>query len=67
MFLKTNFKKNNKTEKLLFILTDYGSANIINSLIKKFKKKNLKYFFYQITLNIFLKYTKNFFLKKYVI
>ena len=67
MFLKTNFKKNNKTEKLLFILTDYGSANIINSLIKKFKKKILKYFFYQITLNIFLKYTKNFFLKKYVI
>ena len=64
MFLKTNFKKNNKTEKLLFILTDYGSANIINSLIKKFKKKNFKIFFLSNNTKYIFKIYKKFFLKK---
>jgi|688.fasta_scaffold68251_1 hypothetical protein len=61
MFLKMNLKI---SKKFLFILTDYGSANIINSLIKKFKIKKFKIFFLSNNTKYIFKKYKKFFIKK---
>jgi hypothetical protein len=61
MFLKMNLKI---SKKFLFILTDYGSANIINSFIKKFKIKKFKIFFLSNNTKYIFKKYKKFFIKK---
>jgi len=61
MFLKMNLKI---SKKFLFILTDYGSANIINSFIKKFKIKKFKIFFLSNNNKYIFKKYKKFFIKK---
>lgn len=60
-----NFIKNIKNKKILFILTDHGSAYIINSLIKKYKLNKFNLFFLsEKTKYIFKKYKKSFLKKK---